>query len=146
MTKLAIDDRVRARWGDETIVGRVRKVSADGEQVLVDRIEPPNDAELEMAWVAAPTVARTTTIVGVPGFVHAFYDDGRITRLEFTPIDHDACDVFDGDDTLDTTAVDGPFWRAMQAALLDTTYLTIDDGGDARDEIVTHNVPIQWRE
>lgn len=63
------------------------------------------------------------TVVHIPGAFYAHYEDGRITRLVFMPHASDAgyagppATVWDGDTSLDVVEVEGPFWRAMQAAL-----------------------------
>jgi hypothetical protein len=67
------------------------------------------------------------TRVEIPGTFTATYDQGRITALTFLPSGSDAgyfgppARVIEGDDNLDVTDTDGPFWKAVQSALAEGT-------------------------
>ena len=92
----------------------------------------------------------------------AVYDTttNTVTRLVFTPFGSSAgyfgplAIVDDDDIDLDTENVDGPFWKAMQAALAPTTLYPVgsaDNRGaiflDARDDTQDRTtVPIEWSE
>jgi hypothetical protein len=68
------------------------------------------------AWLRDRPVSKAQ--VQIPGIVHAVYNNGRITGIEFWPDgDHaDKSAIFvEGDESLDIEDTDGPFWKAMQA-------------------------------
>jgi hypothetical protein len=59
----------------------------------------------------------------IPGTFTATYAAGTITRMTFTPLASfagyfgPAAEVVDGNEDLEVSTTDGPFWRAMQGAL-----------------------------
>jgi hypothetical protein len=100
--------------------------------------------------------------ISIPGQFTVTYEgtveEGRITKMAFTP-DAGAAGYFgpsaevwdaktrdDGLDRLDVEDTDGPFWRAMQAALAETWRFQ-DEADQDNDAVVTGPwLPIQWEE
>ena len=66
---------------------------------------------------------RPVTTVRIPGSLTAHWQEGRIVGWTFMPHGSAAgyfgptAELVDGDDDLDVTDVDGPFWRAVQRHL-----------------------------
>jgi hypothetical protein len=99
--------------------------------------------------------------VSIQGSFAAVYDmeTGTIVRMTFTPIlaeDGGALVDCNADDWreplsdeaagLDTSSVDGPFWRAMRSALsTSTVFANMEDPDDDRT-VEIHAVPIMWEE
>ncbi len=63
------------------------------------------------------------TTVDIPVQFIATYDDGKITKLVVMPWESFAgyfgrkTEVIEGNEDLNVTETDGPFWRAIQGAL-----------------------------
>lgn len=127
----------------ETTPATVRTLAQVSEAAMYhlgDLGELPAELAPEAPTVEAPT--DDETVVTIPGAVYAHYKDGVITRLEFSPSDPEASAyVWEGDETLDVEDVDGPFWKAMQAALSTATWTQV--GGDS---VENHVMPIEWTE
>jgi len=92
------------------------------------------------------------TTVEVYGTLYATYEDDAVTRLVFQPAGSyagyfgPAAVVVEGDEDLDVQAETGPFWRAVQAALQDSTWLLVAAGVIDDDPVEGPAIPIQWRE
>lgn len=73
----------------------------------------------------------TETMVVIPGdFVATYNDEGGITALEFYPRASNAgaapapaAYIEEGDVDLDVEDTDGPFWKAMQTAIVEANLL-----------------------
>jgi hypothetical protein len=107
------------------------------------------------------SIAMKRVSVSIQGQFAADYDmeTGEIVRMTFTPIlaeDGGARVDCNADDWreelsadaagLDTRSVDGPFWRAMQAALGTTTRFASMDDQDNDSVVVGPALPIEWTE
>lgn len=114
---------------------------------LADLIDD-GDGHLTLVQIGEMIAAEERADVIVPGSIFAEWVDGKIVRLSFTPAAADAgyfgpsAVLFDGAD-IDVEDTDGPFWRAMQAALAPTTYFPAEHS--ERDENRT-TVEIGWSE
>lgn len=73
------------------------------------------------------------TTVEIPGKFVAVYEDGKIDRFVFTPFASfagyfgDAAIVTDDEprEDIDAGNIDGPFWKAVQAALAGTEDIAV---------------------
>lgn len=100
-------------------------------------------------------------VVLVPGSFYATFEgtlrEGRITRMVFMP--HASSAGYHGPSAqtevapehphmlgLDVEQTDGPFWRAMQAALAQHTWVRVTHDGFADGDVDGPLVPIAWEE
>lgn len=104
-----------------------------------------------------PAPEPSTITVEIPGRMFAYWTEEGVTHLTFTPaagdagyfgpsatiIDHEHDSIDSAAAALDVENVDGPFWKAMQAALV---VVGVGDGAHGRDDVEQYAVPIAWRE
>lgn len=113
------------------------------------------------SWQAAPPTPPEPISVRIPGLFYASYDPAAdaILRFTFVPAGSDAGYLgpmaelnevggrYDAELDLGLEDVDGPFWRAVQAALQPTTYMSVAPTGGCDDDPHDRTtVPIGWEE
>jgi hypothetical protein len=112
-TAVVIDDK--DGWYDEIINLEDPTVNEDYQCFTLFPGEPMDARTTPMHYPPEPAGPAT---VAMPGQVYARFENGLIVDIHFEPSSPDVyAEVIAGDTDLDVTDVDGPFWKAMQAAL-----------------------------